>query len=104
MLAQDDLRQGVLPAPDRGLRLLEAMMEGFTPTFFLEVLVAVLTAGGTYYGIKVDLKYMHKQIEEEKELRRDLAKETVKQLHDVREEINMVALQVAVIEGERRKA
>jgi hypothetical protein len=78
-------------------------MEGFTPTFFLEVLVAVFTAGGVYYGIKVDLKYMHKQIEEEKELRKDLAKDTVKQLHDVREEINMVALQVAVIEGERRK-
>jgi hypothetical protein len=103
MLVQDDLGEGGRSCPDRGLRLLETMMEGFTPTFFLQILVGVFTAGGVYVGVKADLKYMHKQLEEEKRLREDLSKDTVRELRNVRDEINSVALQVAVIEGERRK-
>ena len=85
------------------LNLPEAIMEGFTPTFFLEVLVAVGSAGALYGIIKNDLKTMHEKIEDEKRLREMLATETYKLLHGVRDEINSVALQVAVIEGERRK-
>jgi hypothetical protein len=74
---------------------------GLTPSFFLQVF---FIAGAVYGAVRLDLKYMHEKIADEKRLREVLAIDVYKEIHDVREGINSVALQVAVIEGERRKA
>lgn len=79
-------------------------MDGFTPTFFLEVLIAVGSAGAMYGAIKNDLKSMHEKIATETRLREALAEETGKAIHSVRGAVQEVGLKIAAMEGERRAA
>lgn len=79
-------------------------MDGFTPTFFLEVLIAVGSAGAMYGAIKNDLKSMHEKIATETRLREGLEAEMARSLHSIRGAVNDVGLKVAKIEGERRAA
>ncbi len=74
-------------------------MEGFTPTFFLQVLVAVGTAGAVYGAVKADLKNMHRRLEEEIEARKEHSKADDQIFHDIRGAIGLISNKVAHLEG-----
>ena len=79
-------------------------MEGFTPTFFLQVLIAVASAGAVYGAVKTDLKNMHRRMDDEQRLREEHAKDDDKSFHDIRGELGAVSGRVSVIEGMSRRA
>lgn len=79
-------------------------MEGFTPTFFLQLLIAVGSAGAVYGAIKADLKNLRKDLDEEKRLRESHAANDDETHHDIRGEISAVSGRVSVIEGMSRRA
>jgi hypothetical protein len=74
-------------------------MDGFTPTFFLEVLIAVGSAGAVYGAIRSDLANLRRAQEDEKRLREEHAAEDDKSFHDIRDDLGLVSNRVAVIEG-----
>lgn len=79
-------------------------MDGFTPSFFLQLLIAVGSAGAVYGAIRADLNNLRRGLDEETRLREELAHATDKSLHSVRGAVNEVGLKVAALEGERRAA
>ena len=74
-------------------------MEGFTPTFFLQVVIAIGTAGAVYGAIKADLKHMHQRLEDEIRLREAHAAADDISFHDVREHLVNIGNRVSRIEG-----
>lgn len=77
-------------------------MDGFTPSFFLQCLIAIGSAGAVYGAIRTDLNNLKRGLEEETRLRETLDHETDDSLHDVRNSINEVGMKVAALEGGRR--
>lgn len=74
-------------------------MDGFTPTFFLNLLVA-LGSGGIAYGVlKTDLKNTIEGLQKETQLREKHEAEDDKTHHDIRGEVGTVSNRVAVLEG-----
>jgi hypothetical protein len=78
---------------------LEGLMDGFTPTFFLEVLIAVGSAGAVYGAIRSDLTNLRRDHENEKRLREEHAATDDKSFHDIRGDVEKVSGRVYVIEG-----
>ena len=78
-------------------------MEGFTPTFFLQVVIAIGTAGAVYGAIKADLKNMHARLENEIRLREAHATADDLSFHDVREHLVDIGNRVSVIEGRAQR-
>lgn len=74
---------------------------GFTPTFFLQLVIAMVTGVGAYYAIKTDLKNTIDGLSEEKRLREKLSDDVDASIHDVRGEIGIVSNRVSVLEGRR---
>lgn len=74
-------------------------MEGFTPTFFLELMVAIGSAGCVYGAIRSDLKNLRTSFADEKRLREEHAKEDDESFHGIRSDLGEVSTRVAVIEG-----
>lgn len=79
-----------------------SLMDGFTPTFFLQLLIAVGSAGAVYGAIRADLNNLKRGLEEETRLREVLDHETDESLHNIRDTVNDVGLKVAALEGGRR--
>lgn len=79
-------------------------MDGFTPTFFLNLVIALLSGGMAYGVLKTDLKNTIAGLAKETQLREKLAEDTDKSLHDIRGDISTVSNKVAALEGERRAA
>jgi len=79
-------------------------MDGFTPTFFLEVLIAVGSAGAVYGAIRADLNNLRREHDAEVKLRERHAKADDDSFHDIREDIVLVSNRVAVIEGRLERA
>lgn len=77
-------------------------MDGFTPSFFLQLLIAVGSAGAVYGAIRADLNNLKRGLDEETRLREVLDKETDVSFHDLRDEVHKVGFKVASLEGERR--
>lgn len=75
-------------------------MDGFTPTFFLQVLIAFGSAGAIYGAIKADLKNMHARIEEQATAARDHRKEDDDSFHDIRNELQGHHGRIARMEGQ----
>jgi len=74
-------------------------MDGFTPQFVLEILIAVGSAGAVYGAIRMDLKNQREGLAEEKRLREKLAEDTDATFHDIRGGMEKVSGRVSVIEG-----
>lgn len=74
-------------------------MEGFTPTFFLNLVIALLSGGMAYGVLKTDLKNAISGLQKETELREQHEKEDDKTHHDIRGDLGAVSNRVAVIEG-----
>ena len=78
-------------------------MDGFTPTFFLQLLIAVGSAGAVYGAIRADLSNMQFHISEEKRLREALEEKNHKRIHDVRDMLQSVNARVSFLEGMEKK-
>lgn len=74
-------------------------MEGFTPTFFLQLVIALVSGYGAFVAMKADLRAMFRELENEKRLREEHEKEDDKTHHDIRGELQVVGNRVSVIEG-----
>jgi hypothetical protein len=74
-------------------------MDGFTPTFFLQIVIAIGTAGAVYGAIKADLRNMHERMDEEREAAKAHRKEDDESFHDIRDKIGGIAGRVARMEG-----
>lgn len=77
---------------------------GFTPTFFLELIIAVGSGLGSYWAMKTDLKNAIAGIAEEKRQREMLDEKTDRSIDGLRENLGTVGNRVSVLEGERRAA
>lgn len=74
-------------------------MEGFTPTFFLNLIIALLSGGIAYGVLKTDLKNTIAGLQEETRLREKHEESDDKTHHDIRGDLSTVSNRVAVIEG-----
>lgn len=74
-------------------------MEGFTPTFFLQLLLVIGSAGAVYGAIKTDLKNMHYRLTEEREAAKHHREETATNFHEVRGAIHEHHGRLARVEG-----
>lgn len=74
-------------------------MDGFTPSFFLQCLIAIGSAGAVYGAIRTDLNNLRRGLDEETRLREALDRETDESFHDIRDSVNDVGLKVAALEG-----
>jgi hypothetical protein len=74
-------------------------MEGFTPTFFLQLVIALMAGVGSYYAIKTDLRNCIDGLKKETALREKHEEEDDKTHHDIRGEVGVVSNRVAILEG-----
>lgn len=74
-------------------------MDGFTPTFFLQLFIAIASGGVAYGAIRADLAEQKRRIDEEVRLREKLEES----LHGVRSHVNTLGLKVASIEGRQHQ-
>lgn len=74
-------------------------MDGFTPTFFLNLVIALLSGGIAYGVLKTDLKNTIAGLQDEKRLREAHETEDDKTHHDIRGELGAVSNRVATLEG-----
>lgn len=78
-------------------------MEGFTPSFFLQVIIALASGVGAFYAMKADLRSMFLGLAEEKRLREEHEKEDDATHHDIRDDLGTVSTRLAVLEGRAQK-
>jgi len=79
-------------------------MDGFTPTFFLQLLLAVGSAGAVYGAIKADLTNTIRSLDEERRLREQHEKDDDQTHHDLRGAIQEVKVKQAMLEGKQSMA
>jgi Tfp pilus assembly protein PilO len=75
-------------------------MDGFSPTFFLQLIIALGSGFGAFYAMKADLKTMFRQLDEEKRLREAHSAEDDLSFQNIRTEIGEVSNRVSVMEGQ----
>lgn len=76
-------------------------MDGFTPSFVLQLLLAIGSAGAVYGAVRADLNNMARSLDEERRLREQHAQETDRTHQDLRGEIQTVKVQQARLEGKQ---
>lgn len=74
-------------------------MEGFTPAFFLQVVIAIGSGGLAYGVMKADLKNLMRSVDEERRIREKHEKDDDETHHDIRNELGILSNQVARMEG-----
>lgn len=79
-------------------------MDTFTPGFVLQLLLAVGSAGAVYGAVRADLRNMARDIEEERRLREAHAKQADDTHHDIREEIQVLKVDLALLQGKQTLA
>lgn len=75
-------------------------MDGFTPTFFLNLVVALLSGAVAYGVLKTDLANTITRLTEETRLREKHEKDDDETHHDIRGDIQTVNSRVATLEGQ----
>jgi hypothetical protein len=78
-------------------------MTEFTPGFFLNLIIALLSGGIAYGVLKTDLKNTIEGLQKETELREKHEAEDDKTHHDIRGEVGTVSNRIAVLEGRMNK-
>lgn len=71
------------------LFILESGMEGFTPAFFLQLVIAIGSAGAIYGAVRADLKNLMRSVDEDRRLREKHAEDDDKSFHDIRGELSV---------------
>jgi hypothetical protein len=74
-------------------------MDGFTPGFFLNLVIALMSGAIAYGVLKTDLKNAIAGLEEERRLREKHEGEDDKTHHDIRGEVGAVGNRVSLLEG-----
>lgn len=74
-------------------------MDGFTPGFFLNLIIALLSGGIAYGVLKTDLKNCIAGLQKETALREKHEAEDDKTHHDIRGAVGVVSNRVALLEG-----
>lgn len=74
-------------------------MEGFTPSFFLQVIIALASGVGAFAAMKADLRAMFRGLEEEKRLRELHESQDDTTHHDIRDDLGAVSTRLAMLEG-----
>lgn len=62
-------------------------MEGFTPAFLLQLIIAVGSAGAVYGAIRADLKNLHYRLTEHKDTSDARLKEADQSIHEIRDDL-----------------
>lgn len=75
-------------------------MEGFTPSFFLQLAIALLSAGAVYGAIRSDIKNLHRRLDEEREAAKLHRSEDDTSFHDIRNDIQGHHGRISRIEGQ----
>jgi len=78
-------------------------MDGFTPTFLLQLVLVIGSSGAVYGAIRADLNNMKRSLDEERRLREKHETEDDRTHHDIRDEIASVVMKVSVMEGRALK-
>jgi hypothetical protein len=78
-------------------------MTEFTPGFFLNLIIALLSGGIAYGVLKTDLKNCIDGLQKETQLREKHEAEDDKTHNDIRGEVGTVSNRVAVLEGRLNK-
>lgn len=76
-------------------------MDGFSPSFFLQLVIAVGSAGAVYGAVRADLANLREKLEEETRLRENAGKETDAAIHDIRNDITGHHGRISKLEGNR---
>ena len=79
-------------------------MDGFTPSFVLQLLIGVGSAGAVYGAVRSDLNNMARSLTEDRRLREEHAREDDKTHHDIRNELQQVRLDQARLDGKQTLA
>jgi len=74
-------------------------LDGFTPTFFLELIIALLSAGGVYGAIRMDLKTLRERVDEERRQREAHAKEDDDCFRELRDDLGGIHGRLSVVEA-----
>ena len=62
-------------------------MDGFTPSFFLQLIIAVGSAGAVYGAIRADLNNLIRSVDQDRRLREEHAKEDNETFDELRHEL-----------------
>lgn len=74
-------------------------MEGFTPTFFLQLVIAIGSGGIAYGVLRADLKNLIRSVDEDRRLREEHAKEDDNSFHEIRNELQSQHGRLARVEA-----
>lgn len=74
-------------------------MEGFTPAFFLQVIVAIGSGGLAYGALRADLKNLMRSVDEERRIREAHEREDDQTHHDIRDAVGVLSNRLARMEG-----
>lgn len=74
-------------------------MEGFTPTFFLNLIIALMSGGVAYGVMKTDLANTIENLRKETDLREKHETEDDETHHDIRDKMGTISGRVSVLEG-----
>ena len=79
-------------------------MDGFTPSFVLQLLIGVGSAGAVYGAVRSDLNNMARTLDEERRVRENQARDTDETHHDLRNAIQQVKIDQARLDGKQTMA
>ena len=79
-------------------------MDGFTPSFVLQLLIGIGSAGAVYGAVRSDLNNMARSLDEERRLRENQARDTDETHHDLRGAIQLIKVDQARLEGKQTLA
>ena len=74
-------------------------MDGFTPSFFLQLIIAVGSAGAVYGAIRADLNNLIRSVDQDRRLREEHAKEDNETFDELRHELQEQHGRIARMEG-----
>lgn len=75
------------------------MPEGFTPSFFLQLAIALLSAGAVYGAIRSDIKNLHRRLDDERETAKQHRDEDDESFRDIRDKLQGHHGRISHIEG-----
>ena len=79
-------------------------MEGFTPQFWVQLLIQVAVLAGVFGMIRADVRNIGREITEERRLREAHAKEDDDSFHDIRDHLQTQHGRLSVLEGQNQLA
>lgn len=87
------------------------MGEGFTPTFFLQLIIAIASGGVAYGAIKADIRSMHERLDRgDKDLDRRFDEQKAglerqrDSIHDLRDDTHACRTELEYLKGQAKRS